>query len=130
MAEQFEQDIDTPQLYGHNIWARLQEDSHRLQAEQAQLNHIERMRQRLSEPDKHLAQQNIQLYKDEIKRDMNHNPQLSKYRLQIIARRLNHDIIQLRERSPYTHLSQDEKRDIFEQMNEILKNLNTIIGTL
>ena len=131
MAEQFEQDVDAPQLHGHDIWALIQQDSHRIQAEQAQLNHIEQMRQRLAEPDKHLAQQHIQLYRDEIDRDnAQPNPQLRKYRLQIIARKLLHDMKQLRERSPYSHLSQDEKRSIFEQMNEMVKNLNTTIETL
>jgi hypothetical protein len=131
MAEQFEQDIDTPQLHGHHLWALIQQDSHRLQAEQAQLNHIERMRQRLAEPDKHLAQQHIQLYKSEIERDTAEtNPQLRKYRLQILSRRLNQDIRQLRERSPYSHLSSSEKFSIFEQMNDMAKNLNSIIETL
>jgi len=124
-------ELDQPHLHGRDIWALIQQDSHRIQAEQAQLNHIEQMRQRLAEPDKHLAQQNIELYKSEIERDnAQPNPQLRKYRLQIIARRLLQEMSRLRERSPYTHLSDSETRRIFEQMNEMVKNLNTTIETL
>jgi len=122
MAEQFEQDADIP--YDHNTLMRIQQRIH-------SDDRIEQMRQRLAEPDKHLAQQNIQLYKDEIERDnAQSNPQLRKYRLQIIARRLIQEMKQLRERSPYTHLSQIDNHNIFKQMNDMLTDLNTTIRTI